>query len=165
MLFDGNCRASVFVIPIFSAWSHLYDRLCGLVVRVSGYRSGGPGLIPGTTKKKVVGLERGSLSLVGTTEELLGRKSSGSGLENREYGRKDPSRWPSSTSYPQKFELTSPTSGGRSVGIVGGIRPRSFSLCCFALHILVLLFNTSHVTSLRDLRNKSRFLLQKMIKN
>jgi hypothetical protein len=28
-----------------------------------------------------VGLERGSLSLVSTTEELLGRKSSGSGLE------------------------------------------------------------------------------------
>jgi hypothetical protein len=30
---------------------------------------------------KVVGLERGPLSLVSTTEELLGRKSSGSGLE------------------------------------------------------------------------------------
>jgi hypothetical protein len=28
------------------------DCLCGLVVRVLGYRSGGPGLIPGTTKKK-----------------------------------------------------------------------------------------------------------------
>jgi hypothetical protein len=27
---------------------------------------------------------------VSTTEELLGRKSSGSDLENREYGRKDP---------------------------------------------------------------------------
>jgi hypothetical protein len=34
------------------------DRLCDLVVRVLGYRSGGPGSIPGTTrKKKVVGLE------------------------------------------------------------------------------------------------------------
>jgi hypothetical protein len=44
------------------------DRLCGLVVRVLGYRSGGPGPIPGTTKKKVVGLERGPLSLVSTTE-------------------------------------------------------------------------------------------------
>jgi hypothetical protein len=51
------------------------DRLCGLVVRVPGYRSGGPGSIPGTTrKKKVVGLERSPLSLVGTTEELLDRK-------------------------------------------------------------------------------------------
>jgi hypothetical protein len=40
----------------------------------------------------VVGLERGPLSLVSTTEELLGRKSIGSCLENREYGRRDPSR-------------------------------------------------------------------------
>jgi hypothetical protein len=30
----------------------IYDRLCGLVVRVLGYRSGGPGSIPGTTRKK-----------------------------------------------------------------------------------------------------------------
>jgi hypothetical protein len=29
---------------------------------------------------------------VGTIEELLGRKSSGSGLEYREYGRRDPLR-------------------------------------------------------------------------
>jgi hypothetical protein len=51
------------------------NRLCGLVVRVLGYRSGGTGSIPGTTrKKKVVGLERGPLSLVSTTEELLDRK-------------------------------------------------------------------------------------------
>jgi hypothetical protein len=28
------------------------DCLCGLVVRVLGYRSGGPGSIPGTTRKK-----------------------------------------------------------------------------------------------------------------
>jgi hypothetical protein len=52
-----------------------FDRLCGLVVKVLGYRSGGPGSIPGTTrKKKVVGLERGPLSIVSTTEELLDRK-------------------------------------------------------------------------------------------
>jgi hypothetical protein len=50
------------------------DRLCGLVVRVVGYRSGGPSSIPGITKKKVVGLERSPLSLVSTTEELLDRK-------------------------------------------------------------------------------------------
>jgi hypothetical protein len=48
------------------------DRLCGLVIRVLGYRPGGPGSNPGTTKKKKgVGLERGPLSLVSTTEELL----------------------------------------------------------------------------------------------
>jgi hypothetical protein len=50
------------------------ESLSGLVVRVLGYRSGGPGSIPGTTKKKVVGLERGPLNLVSTTEELLDRK-------------------------------------------------------------------------------------------
>jgi hypothetical protein len=37
---------------------------------------------------EVVGQERGPLSLVSTTEEPLGRKSSGSGLENRDYGRR-----------------------------------------------------------------------------
>jgi hypothetical protein len=37
-----------------------------------------------------VGLERGPLSLVSTIEELLRRKSSGSGLESRKYGRGDP---------------------------------------------------------------------------
>jgi hypothetical protein len=67
-------------------------RLCGIVVRVLGYTSGGLGSIYGTTRKKVVGLERGALSLVSTTEELLGRKSSSCGLENREYGRRDVSR-------------------------------------------------------------------------
>jgi hypothetical protein len=65
-----------------------------------------------------VGLERGLLSLVSTTEELLDRKSSGSCLENREYGCRDPSRLPRGTLYPQKLAITSPTSGGRSVGIV-----------------------------------------------
>jgi hypothetical protein len=40
---------------------------------------------------KVVGLEQqGPLNLVSTTEELLGRKSSGSGPENRVHGRRDP---------------------------------------------------------------------------
>jgi hypothetical protein len=65
-----------------------------------------------------VGRERGPLSLVSTSEELLGRKSSGSGLESREYGRRDPSRRPRGTLCPQKLALTSPTGGGRSVGIV-----------------------------------------------
>jgi hypothetical protein len=65
-----------------------------------------------------VGLEWGSLSLVSTIEELLERKSSGFNLENREYGRRDPLCRPRGTLYPQNLALTSPTSGGRSVGIV-----------------------------------------------
>jgi hypothetical protein len=36
-----------------------------------------------------VGLKRGLLSLVSTIEELFERKSNGSGLESREYGRRD----------------------------------------------------------------------------
>jgi hypothetical protein len=66
-----------------------------------------------------VGLERGPFSLVSTIEELLGRKSSGFGLENRAYGRRGSAalttRHPL---YPQKLALTSPTNGGRSVGVV-----------------------------------------------
>jgi hypothetical protein len=58
---------------IRSVWKNI-KKLCSLVVRVLGYRSGDPGSIPGITRKKVVGLERGPLSLVSTTEELLDRK-------------------------------------------------------------------------------------------
>jgi hypothetical protein len=65
-----------------------------------------------------MGKKQGSLSLVSTIEELLGRKSSCSGLEIREYGRGNPLRWPRDTLYPLKLALTSPTSGDRSVGLV-----------------------------------------------
>jgi hypothetical protein len=65
-----------------------------------------------------VGLERGSLSLVSTIEELLEREINGSGLEILEYGRRDPSRQPRGSLYPQRLALTSLTNGGRSVGIV-----------------------------------------------
>jgi hypothetical protein len=69
------------VIPYFNILIEIVNtiscgRLCGLVVRVIGYRSGGPSSIPGTTrrKKKGVGLEWGPPSLVSKTEELLDRK-------------------------------------------------------------------------------------------
>jgi hypothetical protein len=74
---------STFTIRAFNILWFSHDRLCGLVVRVLNYRSGGPGSIPGTTRlskkkkkkeKKVGGLERGPLSLVSTTEELIDRK-------------------------------------------------------------------------------------------
>jgi hypothetical protein len=64
------------------------DRLCGLVVRVPGYRSKDPGSI----FLKVMSLKSGPLSLVSTIEEVVGRKSSGSGLESRKYGHRYPSR-------------------------------------------------------------------------
>jgi hypothetical protein len=66
---------------------------------------------------EIVSLQRGPLSLVSTVEELLGRESSGSGLDSREKDCRNPLRWPSETLYPQTLALTSPTSGGRSVCI------------------------------------------------
>jgi hypothetical protein len=49
------------------------DKKCGLAVRVHGYTSRGPGF--GSQRyqifREVVGLERGPLSLVSITEELL----------------------------------------------------------------------------------------------
>jgi hypothetical protein len=60
---------------------------------------------------ELVSLEWGPLSLVNTIEELIERKSSGSGLEKQEYGRRDPSQWPRRTLYQQKLALTSQTSG------------------------------------------------------
>jgi hypothetical protein len=90
---------------------------------------------------EVVGLEWGSLSLVSTTEELFGRNSSGSGLENREYGRGEPLCWPRNTLYPQKLALTLPTNGGRSVGIVRLWTEATefvFVYCIFILLVLTL---------------------------
>jgi hypothetical protein len=48
---------------VFSLCEAMVDRLCGLVVRVLGYRSGGPGSIPDTTRKKT-----GSGSGTGSTQ-------------------------------------------------------------------------------------------------
>jgi hypothetical protein len=36
----------------FAICTSTFDRLCGLLGRVLGYRSGGPGSIPGATRKK-----------------------------------------------------------------------------------------------------------------
>jgi hypothetical protein len=60
--------------------------LCGLVVRVPGYRSRGTGFDSRHYQIfcEVVGLERDPLSLVRIIEELLEWKSSGSGLGNRD---------------------------------------------------------------------------------
>jgi hypothetical protein len=65
--------------------------LCYLVIRVPGYRYRGPDSIQ----------EWGPLNLMSTIEELLERKSSGSGLENRKYGIRDLSIWQRGTLYPQ----------------------------------------------------------------
>jgi hypothetical protein len=85
---------------------------------------------------EVVGLERGPISLVSTIEELLEIKSSGSGLESREYGRRIPSRWTRVTIYARQLALTSPTSGGHSVGIV---RSRTQATEFLSVQVVVIL--------------------------
>jgi hypothetical protein len=94
------------------------DRLCSLMVRVLGYTSGGPGSIPGTTRKKVVGLERGPLSLVSTTEKLLDRKVAATvyKIENTAVGIRHADHV--APSICKKLAIASPTSGGRSLGII-----------------------------------------------
>jgi hypothetical protein len=63
---------------------------------------------------------------------MLERNNSGSGLESREYGRGDSLRLPRDALYPQKSALTSPTSCGRSVGIVRSrTKATEFSLVYF----------------------------------
>jgi hypothetical protein len=78
------------------AWSQ-GDGLCGLVVRVSGYRSRGPGF--DYRQYQIFWEVVGPLSL---------------GPEIREYGCGDPLCWPHDTFYPRK----SPTSGSHLAGIV-----------------------------------------------
>jgi hypothetical protein len=78
-------------LMIFYQFMRLYrDRLRGLVGRVSGYRSRGPGL---DSRPHQI-------------------------LKTEINGRGNSLRRPCNTLYPQKLALTSPTSGGRSVGIV-----------------------------------------------
>jgi hypothetical protein len=69
-------------------------------------------------EKKVVGLERGPLRLVSTTEELLDGKVAVSvqKTENTAVGIRHADHV--SLSIRKKLAITSPTSGGRSVGIV-----------------------------------------------
>jgi hypothetical protein len=122
-------RGCIYLLPGISSWlsAWLVKYLLKLVSWPSLWSSGQSSWLqiqrPGFDSPRydifweLVGLERGALSLVSTSEELLGRKNSGYGLESREYGRKDTSRWPRGTFYPQKLALTSP-SGAHSVGIV-----------------------------------------------
>jgi hypothetical protein len=105
------------MLPHFTLFPYCVDTEAPYNVSVI-YRSRGPGSNPELSIFWVVGLERGPFSLVSTTENLLKRKSSGSGLENREYGRRDSSRWPRGTLFLQNLALASTTNCGRSVGII-----------------------------------------------
>jgi hypothetical protein len=64
-------------------------------------------------------------------------------LENQEYGRRDSSCSPRGTLYPQKLARTSPTSGGRSVGIFRSRTQTTEIVCfCFCREIQVLNWRT-----------------------
>jgi hypothetical protein len=52
--------AQLYAVILFTNSEDYLDRLCGLVVRVLGYRSGGPGSIAVTTRKKSSGSGTGS---------------------------------------------------------------------------------------------------------
>jgi hypothetical protein len=81
---------------------------------------------------EILGLERVPLSFVGKIEELLERKSSGSGLETEITAVEVRCAKHATPFYPQKLALTSPTSGGRSVGIVSS-RTKSAELLLLLL--------------------------------
>jgi hypothetical protein len=74
-----TCQPEIFLD--FPQYIQEVDRLCGLVVRVPGYSSKGPGFhfLRYQILWEVVGLERGPLNLVRITEELLEWISSGCG--------------------------------------------------------------------------------------
>jgi hypothetical protein len=143
-----NFLVSSTLIPEYNVsllkWiSYLYviDRLCGLVVRVPGYKSNGLGFDSRHYQIfwVVVGLERDPLSLLSTIEELLERKSSDSGLEIREYDRREPLCWPYNTLYPQNLTLTLSTSGCCSVGIVRPLtKTTEFVVFFFYLYVIIL---------------------------
>jgi hypothetical protein len=83
------------------------DRLCGIVVRVSGYRSKGPGLDSRRFQIswEAAGPERGPIGLVRTTEKLLEGKVAASVYKTEINDRRNPLRWPRGTLHPQKLAL------------------------------------------------------------
>jgi hypothetical protein len=146
MTFNTCCfeySHSTAIHPLYSWLWGLSDRLRGLVVRVPGYRPGGPGSIPDITRKKCRVSGTGSTQPREYNWGATWLESSGCCLENREYGRRDPSRWPCGTLYSQKLAITSPTSGCRSVGIVcSRTQTMEFSfmrlIYCFLIYIYTI---------------------------
>jgi hypothetical protein len=109
-----NLNATFILLDLY------VDRLYGLVVRVPGYLSRGLGFDYRRYQIfwEVMGLERGPLSLVSITDELLEWKSSGSGSRKSRLTAVGIRCADHVTPIcPQKFSVSSPTNGGRSVGI------------------------------------------------
>jgi hypothetical protein len=73
------------------------------------------------------------LSLVSTNEQLLQRQSSGFRIESREYGRRNPSRWPNGTLYPQEVG-TNLADKRRSHGRCSSLADSSYRFIFFHLN-------------------------------
>jgi hypothetical protein len=99
--------------------TYLKSRKCDLVIRFPGCRARGPESDSRRyhTFLEVVCLERSPLSLLSITEELLEWKSICSGSRKPRL-KAMRIRCAEHILHPQKLALTSPTSGGRLVGIV-----------------------------------------------
>ena len=125
------------------------DRLCGLVVRVSGYRYRGLGF---DSRRYQIFLTS-SGSGTGSTQPREPRevnwgatwikKSSGSRSRKQRLTAVGTRCADHVTHlYPQKLALTSPTGGGRSVGIVRSrTKATEFSLVLFRLNFLTKIFH------------------------
>jgi hypothetical protein len=97
-----KCTSACFNVLQVAAWPPLWSsgQSFWLQIQRSGFDSRRHRIF-----WEVLGLKRGPLSLVSITEELLGRKYSGPGLENREYCRRDSSCWSRDTLYPQNVGI------------------------------------------------------------
>jgi hypothetical protein len=83
-------------------------------------------------------LERGPLSLVSTTEELLDRKVAAPVYKTEITAVRIRHADHVAPSIPQKLAITSPTSGGRSVSIVRSRTPTmEFSLVLVYIYMFV----------------------------
>jgi hypothetical protein len=116
-----------------------HDRLCGLVVRVPGCRSWGPGSIPGATKfseKQWVWNGVHSALWVQLTSYLEEKVAAPvKRAENTAVGIRHADHL--APLYPKKLALTSSTSVGRSICIVR-LRTQTTEFVCYGTHRFII---------------------------